>query len=358
MKRILSIMEKEGLQCLPCERISLDFERFVEYRDSDEHPVDTFFERPRLSTPKKKIHQPDEGIPTILHYFLDGSRKTYKISDVIVNGRYLPLIAGQIGVAVVRRNSQTVEPVRSLCKFKNVIALPDSIPLENLEYLENEINQWTSVPFSLLRYEVKRDRDPVDLGIAKIMSEMHDLEIVTVHQMAEQQLLANDRLLVIDGPLRFKKKLDLVQFRNVLGISKTFRPTFEVGRGRKRADVGSITSGLDFGERTSVFRTFHTARDLEGIIGVWYLRIRHPHMMSNPLQGIVKVECYAVDPEDRENGFDGERIDVISSHILRERNVTPYGEDLRWASHLYPIYVAECYLKSSFMTNVRFKAMF
>ncbi len=160
--------------------------------------------------------------------------------------------------------------------------------------------------------------------------------------------------MVVDGPLRFKKAFDLVQFRNVLGLSKTFRPSFTVGKSKLKQDVGSLASSLNFGERTSTFKTI----DSDKAVGMWYLRIRDRVMMHDPLQGVVKVECYAIDDEDRELGFDGECIDNLSWLIFRERNVTPYGADMRWASHIYPIYLAETYLKSSFMSDTRFEALF
>jgi hypothetical protein len=150
-----------------------------------------------------------------------------------------------------------------------------------------------------------------------------------------------------------ERKVDLLRFRNVIGLSKTFRPSFTVGKGRHQESVGSITFGLGFGERTSVFRTTED----EKIIGMWYLRLR-PHAGSDPLQGIVKMECYAIEPADKEQGLDADRVDTISHYILRERNVTPYGADTRWASHIYPIYMAESYLKASFVSDTQFKALF
>ena len=81
-------------------------------------------------------------------------------------------------------------------------------------------------------------------------------------------------------------------------------------------------------------------------------------MVTNPLEGIVKVERYAIDSSDQEEGFESDRIDNISRHILRERNVSPYQSDSRWASHIYPVFLAETYLKSSFMSDMQFKALF
>jgi hypothetical protein len=341
--------------------VNLEYGQFSEYQDSDEHPAERPFERPPLKTTRKRIDEIPSGVPSILRYFLDGSRRTYKIADVILDGRrYLPMIGGQIGVAVVERSEdgRTVTPLRRFCRFEQVIAFPDSIGENDLHRLEADINERCRTKFTLLRYRDRTDdasRDPVDLGVARIMSEMHDVEIEAVRKMeAEQYLSDHYRMLVIDGPLRFKKKFDLVQFRNVIGLSKTFRPTFTVGKGSKKAEVGSITAGLRFGERTSVFRTAHEDK----IIGMWYLRIRQPDMMGNPLQGIVKIERYAVDSTDQEAGFEGARIDNISRHVLRERNVSPFQADARWASHIYPIYLAEAYLKAAFMSDMQFKALF
>jgi len=355
--RVLDVLKQEGFECLPCERVNLDSQHFAEYRDSDEHPAEAIFEYPVPEESRKKVSEIESNIPTILHYFLDGSRRTYKVADIILQGRYLPIVAGQVGVAVMQRctGNYGLKPMRELCRIENVIAFPDRVNKDDLVRLEGKVNSiGNSLFFKVLRYEVKAERDPVDLGVARIMSHMHDLEISCVETMANNHLLANNRLLVIDGPLRFKKKFDIVQFRNVIGLSKTFRPSFTVGKGRKRADVGAITCGLAFGERTVAFKT------LEGdkTIGMWYLRTRKPELMLNPLQGIVKIECFAVGEEEKESGLDANRIDVISAHLLRERNVTPYKTDLRWASHIYPIYLAETYLKASFMSDVRFTALF
>lgn len=357
MGRILPLITKAGIKCLPCDRLSLDIERFMEYKDSDDHPAEMPFERNASAYRKCKVDAFEgKNISTILKYFLDGSRRTYKVADVILDGRYLPLIAGQVGVAVVERTDfdGSFLPLKGFCSYRTVIAFPDRISNEDVAHLEERINREGRVQFKLLRYTVKKDHDPIDLGIAKIMSEMHDLEVKTVQDMATQGLIRNDELLVIDGPLRFKKKFDLVQFRNVIGLSKTFKPSFVVGKGKRREDVGSIASGLDFGERSIVFKT----AEEDKTIGMWYIRLRPPRMMTDPLQGVVKAECYAIELEDIENGFDPERINIISSHLLRERNVTPYKADFRWASHIYPIFLAETYLKKTFMSDIHFKAYF
>lgn len=356
-KRIIPLIKEiaSGFECFPCERINLDQEKFLEYQDSDEHPAEKPFEFPEMEISKKKVLF-DFKSPTIMRYFLDGSRKTYKIAEIIFEGHYLPLIAGQVGVAVLYRDELGhLIPKNELCQIKYMIAFPNLINDEDLNVIHNEIIDKTGLDIELHKYQIKEgDKDLVDLGVAKIMKEMHDLEVNTVEIMANNKLLDNTSILIVDGPLRFKNKFDISQFRNVIGLSKSFRPSFSVGKGRKKIDVGSITVGLNYSERTSTFKT----EDGNKIIGMWYLRIRKPNLMSEPLQGIVKMECYATSPEEIENGFDADRVDNISSHLLKERNVTPYSTDNRWASHIYPIYLAEKYIKTSFMSDIKFKALF
>ena len=364
MKPIVQIINetiRQGdVECLPCDRVNLDYDRGRDYLDSEEHRASDLFEDPPPNGRTTPVAEPDNGIPSILRYFLDGSRRTYKIADLLVRGHYLPLVAGQVGVAVVTRETgdTRVKPIRELCSFKNVLAFPDQFTTEDLQALSGEIRRATRCEFELLRYTVKEDHDPVDLGIAKIMSYMADLELTAVHALSDMRLLQSDSVLVKDGPLRYRnikgRGFDVTQFRNVIGLSKTFRPSFAVGTGRGKKDVGAITASLDMGERTPVFKTLEEDR----LIGMWYLRIRQRQRMTNPLQGIVKLEMYAIDDRESQDGLDADRVSTISAHILRERNVTPYGLDSRWASHIYPVYSAESFIKANFLSDIRFEAMF
>jgi hypothetical protein len=365
MRRVIDVINEaikgKDVICRPCDRINLDYERYIRAEEENEHKALGVFENPAPEKDHISSASIPWDVPSILKYFLDGSRKTYKVADLQVKGRYLPLIAGQVAVGVLQRDQSTnsLKPMRELCKVECVIAFPDEVTNEEdigqiTEYLSREVR----VCFRLLRYTVKEDRDPVDLGIAKIMSHMHDMELTAVHELSERGLLNGDSILLKDGPLRYKnikgRGFDVTQFRNVIGVSKRFRPSFTLGSGRKKVDVGVITASLEISERTPVFKTDEEDR----YIGMWYLRIRPRDKMPTPLSGIIKIECYAIDPQEEEQGLDSERISHFSSHLLRERNVTPYGSDMRWATHLYPIYQTESYIKTSMLSNVRFEGLF
>lgn len=113
MKTIIDIINdsvsQSDVKCLPCERINLDYQHFSEYLDSDEHKAGDLFEYPMPSGKSIKIFDIDRNIPSILRYFLDGSRRTYKVADLLVRGRYLPLVAGQVGVAILQRSNDLIK---------------------------------------------------------------------------------------------------------------------------------------------------------------------------------------------------------------------------------------------------------
>jgi len=53
---------------------------------------------------------------------------------------------------------------------------------------------------------------------------------------------------------------------------------------------------------------------------------------------------------------DSELVDLISSCLIGERTVTPYGRDSRWHAHLYPISQAERVIKDRFYSEEVLKA--
>jgi hypothetical protein len=125
---------------------------------------------------------------------------------------------------------------------------------------------------------------------------------------------------------------------------------------RKNDEIGVALTKLKYGERTPVYK--YPMRDNSRVIGAWYLRIRDESRMRNPLDGIVKLEKIAIDDEEKDNGFESGLIDNISASILAERNVTCYGSDPRWPNHIYPMYLTEKMLKSSFLGTEHFLNIF
>ena len=72
---------------------------------------------------------------------------------------------------------------------------------------------------------------------------------------------------------------------------------------------------------------------------------------------MVKVEKL-IQENELKHGVDSEMIDQLSAFLLQERNPVCYGKDNRWPNHLYPIYVAETFAKSKYISNNLFLSLF
>lgn len=323
--------------------------------DIDVNPLQVPFENPQMQGRSYTSELPALGFdqPSLFRYFLDGSRRVFSIAEVVVERRYYPILAGQVGVGVIeRRDDGKLRPLSEHCTFKNLIVFPDKLNEDDYRTIQEEIDKNSRFRFHVIQYKTARLKDGgtfSDLGIAMIMREMHNVEVDTVQSLAKSGALRDDRMLMIDGGLQFgdQTRIDPNNFRNVAALAKTFQPNINTGKGRKKYDIGTLAKRLEYGDRTYVFGQKFKKLQL----GNWYLKLRPKEYMQSPLQGVAKIEVFAIDRDEEENGIDQSRVSNISKSILSERNVTPYGKDARWAVHLYPIFQVEQYVKSRFVNS-------
>lgn len=361
------VFEASKFKCLPYEKRNLDEDPNSEYREYDDRIPGRMFENPEThKISPVRATGVDETVPTILTYFMDGSRRVFRFSDVILpDGRYYPVLAGQVGVAVLKRaDDRSINPMRKYVCYENILVFPDTIRTEDQEILRAELANG-NLHFHVAAYQTgnigaDRSNDFISTGTKKILDLMHDLELDAVNRMMADRDLRDDAMLVVDGSLQFRQdvlqrnKFPINQLANVIGISKSFTPSQPVIGAPGSKHLGTFLQNLEYGERTPVFKAGHD--EFESVLGVWYLRIRRRPMMTNPLAGIIKIEALA-NGDEIENGIDRDRVDHLSALVLSERNVTPYGSDNRWANHIYPIYLTELYLKSGFRSDVYFKGL-
>lgn len=311
------------------------------------------------------------SMPSLFRYFLDGSRRTYKIVDFgTADGKFLPIVAGQIGTAVCCREDGKLRKYRAL--RENVIALPDRLGGE-YEQIAKEIPK-IQIPKhghqritigKVLKYKYKPDLDrPFEnLAIAKIQITMMDMEIKLIREMVASKMLETNKMLMVDGSLQFSgvESSDEI-FKHVIGVSKSFNPNLRgLLKSSKNKQIGNYLTQLEFGQRTPVFvyePNRQKSKKRKTKIGAWYLRIRPKNKVKRPLDGIVKLEKIATTRAEKEDAFETDMIDEVSKSILLERNVTCYGNDPRWANHLYPIYLTESFIKNSFVSDVFFFNIF
>lgn len=318
----------------------------------------------------------------LLTYFLDGSRRVYKVDDIAYTKAgsrnvIYPVIAGQLGVGCCRRIDKKLVPE----KFKSeiVLSVPDVADAdgkagffpataqkinESLELKRLGVRISTIIP-----YKTKKDgnKNYEDLGTACIQDRMIEREKELVAELVREGKLNQDNYLVKDGSLEYRPSKDdrkdrrkYQLFKNnynwVLGVSKSFNPEICLDINGK-PNPGFIAD-LPLYHRTPVacFRNREWFGDTE--FAVWYIRLRDKNRTRTPFDGIIKVEKILVTNEEIDYGIDSNLVDLLSAHLINERNPVCYGSDLRWANHLYPIYLTESYLKSKYLSTDSFLHLF
>jgi hypothetical protein len=347
--------------------------------------TDTSLKKPKnLSVFAKKITDNEP----LFKFFLDGSRRTYKVDDIEINRRIFPIMAGQIGVACCERKS----PSKFKCKeVENslVISLPSEAnpELKNSDLFFNNLTskinnvdrvKKTGVTFSkLLSYSSRKIETIGDvenkkyehLGIAMIQDEMIDCEKKVVARLTAKNLLNENNYLLKDGSLQYKpmktgeyKELTKIKnnYRKVIGVSKLFNP--ELFKDRSNKSNAAAIADLPLYNRTPAFMFQHDF-EKQSFLGdykfsIWYVRIRDRKRTESPFAGVVKIEKILITESENEEGLDSDLVDIITANIINERNPVCYGKDSRWANHLYPIYLTEQFLKSQYLSDLHFLNLF
>jgi hypothetical protein len=91
------VFDGSGFKCLLHEKRNLDENTYSEYSESDQRIKGKLFEYPTNNTIRRvPTTGVNEKTPSILIYFMDGSRRVFRFSDIILgDGRYYPVLAGQ-----------------------------------------------------------------------------------------------------------------------------------------------------------------------------------------------------------------------------------------------------------------------
>lgn len=321
-------------------------------------------------------------LPTpLFRYFLDGSRRIYKIDDIKLGDRLFPILGGQIGVACCeRQNSSTF--TKALMQKHFVIALPSlagseggSRPELFFNHMMAEINKSDylrnfGIEFSeVLTYNSNKNdngkkEEYMDRGTAQIQDKMIRCEQELVAQLAQKNLLNEDNYLIKDGSLQYQNSkgkgftLENAQtrsnYRRVVGVSKSFNP--ELSKSKNGKSNAANIANLPLYHRTPAAK-YQTERSGNTYFAIWYVRIREKNYTESPFAGILKIEKI-LSANEADVGVESTEIDIITANIINERSPVCYGNDQRWANHLYPVYLTEKYIKSLFLSDFHFLNLF
>lgn len=316
-----------------------------------------------------------------LSYFLDGSRRVYKVDDIAYkkekNRRAIyPVIAGQIAVGCCKRAHKKLSPYKFYYEWD--MAVPDIADADGgakagfFEALRQKINDNTSVvrlrlaegklakiiPYSTSNTNKEKYEDK---GTARIQDRMIELEKRMVEELVKDKALDPENYLVKDGSLEYrltgeKDSKQLMLFKNrynyVIGVSKNFNP--EICRDAKGKSNPGFIAELPLYSRTPVAQYSYGLMKF----AVWYVRIRDQNRTRSPFDGIVKVEKILINEKEENEGILTADVDSLSASLINERTPTCYGSDLRWANHIYPVYLTERYVKSKYISTESFLHLF
>ena len=366
MATLKNIFDKCGVALYQNE--SLDLDHYYQEPYQDEGDEIKAIGKPFETNDSNKIRKYDlfaeDRTFSNFSFFMDGSRRTYKIGDIVIDGgkKIYPVVIAQIRAGCTERDGAKKLHSHQTILRKNLLLLSDKINTVDFKEIQQRLMRTAVAKEMFLevvsyRFESEKHNIPVNAAIAKANSMMHDMEIEILSNMVKSGSLDTDRMLVVDGPLQFLRQdtgkpefSDL--FYNVIGVSKSFNPMLPASGKSKRGgtQIGAELLKLEYGERTPVFMK---ENDRGRRFGVWYLRIRPKNRVSNPLEGIIKIEKMALE-DYYDSGIPTDIIDTISLSLLNECSPTCYGRDERWASHLYPVYLTETLIKSTFESDLVF----
>lgn len=366
MPKLNEIFRKLNIMLYQNETLDLDHYYPEPYQDEGDEISE--IGEPFETDKSKKMRKIDLSVEnrnySNFSFFMDGSRRTYKIGDIVLESKKIyPVVVAQVRAGcTVRGENKKIHSYGEHSR-KNLLLLSDKINEVDFReirerILRTQMAQNLNLDVIQYHFDPLKNAIPVNAAIAKANTIMHDMEISILDNMVRSGRLDTYKMLIVDGPLQFIKQdtgkpefADL--FYNVVGVSKSFDPMLPTSSKAKRGvtQIGAELLKLDYGERTPVFLKENSKHRK---FGCWYLRIRPKNRVSNPLEGIIKIEKMAMVEDIDKEGLDTAVVDNISLSLLNEGSPTCYGKDERWASHLYPMYLTETLIKSSFESDIVF----
>ena len=360
MTGVLQILKDNGFQCYG-PSAGYPAINVVDEEDQTRRAVYRPFETPAPKRDQMKVDDTQLGTRLLFRYFLDGSVRTTNVGHAVdTKQHYLPIFIAQIGVAATKLDNAQIAV--EAYAGKNIFFLPETFSSGDTLKIRHLVgraarNSRLPLDLDLDHYELNEYETPIDGARKKVLSAMHAMEIGLIKELAESRKVTRESLLMIDGSLQFYENLerDREAFRNVVGVAKSFDLNQRIGKGPNFKEIGTLIAGLRHRHRTAARKIQH--RNLT--IGAWYLRLHsaRSHAGLTITDGVVKLEIFPDNAMGSEPVLDTDRCDRISKNVLALRHPTTPWTDSRWASHLYPIYLTENYIKARFRSARAVRAL-
>ena len=385
MGKILDYIQKQSdgkCQCYSTKKFSLDDNAHDNLSYDDKSiSIDkkgTFAESDKSRVHTKEIgHSLIKASTPIFSFFLDGSRHTYKVDDIGIGKKIFPVVAGQIIVGCCERKSRD-EFRRYAVNSRIVLSMPTDYDIDDennnnnfcrlqCEKINEELQKSAYVRNhnisldSIFLYETDGQKDSgsskskyLSKAIEKIQNEMTDEEQRLVERLCKENKLDDEHFLIKDGSLEYNPRYsnltraqwDILRsnYKYVVGVSKSFDP--ELIPDFEGHKLSKTIANLQPYHRTKVY--LYKSQHTNANFAVWYLRLRNSDFRENHFSDVIKCEMVMNDENDEKRSS---LIDLISANLIREAYPVCYGNDTRWANHLYPVYLTETFCKSHYISD-------
>lgn len=120
-------------------------------------------------------------------YFMDGSRRTYKIGDMVLEGKKIYPVVAQVRAGCTERDRQKKLHTHGLVQRKNLLLLSDKMNEVDFQEIRQRILKTQTakdIHLDIVKYHFDSAKDsvPINAAIAKANSMMHDMEIAILGQ--------------------------------------------------------------------------------------------------------------------------------------------------------------------------------
>jgi hypothetical protein len=295
-----------------------------------------------------------DNVKSIFSYFQDGTRYVYTVAyhKYPENSEIYPILAGQVISGICKRENRRMKCAE--LKKSIVQSYPDVAEFTDIDEKINNNNikntGWELESPYTYRTVCLSKSYPIK-ATKVIQDRMVNIEKEMINEFLNKPEITvdKDNFIIKDGSLGYFNGVDESKTRFIVGASKKFSTHDYMPGGEGQSD---FIVNLPIFHRTAAAESKNEIGNdyikLRKII--WYVRLKERERTSNPLSGVIKLEIRLA----KNIELDPELIDKISAHIIAERNPTCYGDDSRWANHLYPIYLTESFIKSQYISNEKF----
>ena len=215
MATLKNIFDKCGVALYQNE--SLDLDHYYQEPYQDEGDEIKVIGEPFETDKSKKIRPYDlfaeDRTFSNFSFFMDGSRRTYKIGDIVIDGgkKIYPVVIAQIRAGCTERDGAKKLHSHQTILRKNLLLLSDKINTVDFKEIQQRLMRTAVAKEMFLevvsyRFESEKHNIPVNAAIAKANSMMHDMEIEILSNMVKSGSLDTDRMLIVDGPLQFLRQ--------------------------------------------------------------------------------------------------------------------------------------------------------